>query len=73
MNACQHNDALGTWDTDDPMLMGNELTVPHERGDVTALGTSRLQVPHAHRSVAAAHSGEQLSVHSVHNLPGKYS
>ena len=30
MNACQNNGALGTWDTDDPMLMGNELTGPHE-------------------------------------------
>ncbi len=30
MNACQNNGALGTWDTDNPMLMGNELTGPHE-------------------------------------------
>ena len=66
MNACQNNGALSTRDTDNPMLIGDELTGPHERGDVTALGASRLQVPHAHRSVTAAHSGEQLSIHSVH-------
>ena len=66
MNARQHNGALSTRDTDNPMLIGNELTGPHQRGDVTALGASRLQVPHAHRSVTATHRGEQLSVHGVH-------
>ena len=66
MNARQHNGALSTRDTDNPMLIGDELTDPHERGDVTALGASRLQVPHAHRSVTATHRGEQLSVHGVH-------
>ena len=66
MNARQNNGALSTRDTDNPMLIGDELTIPHERGDVTALGASRLQVPHAHRSVAAAHHGEQFSVPSVH-------
>ena len=66
MNARQNNGALSTRDTDNPMLIGDELAIPHERGDVTALGASRLQVPHAHRSVAAAHHGEQFSVPSVH-------
>ena len=66
MNARQHNGTLSTRDTDNPMLMGDELTGPHQRGDVTALGASRLQVPHAHRSVTATHRGEQLSVHGVH-------
>ena len=66
MNARQHNRTLSTRDTDNPMLIGDELTIPHERGDVTALGASRLQVPHAHRSVTATHRGEQLSVHGVH-------
>lgn len=66
MNARQNNGALSTRDTDNPMLIGDELTGPHQRGDVTALGASRLQVPHAHRSVTATHRGEQLSVHGVH-------
>jgi len=66
MNARQHNGALSTRDTDNPMLMGNELTGPHQRGEVTALGASQLQIPHAYRSVAAAHRGKQLSVHGVH-------
>ena len=66
MNARQNNGALSTRDTDNPMLIGDELAIPHERGDVTALGASRLQVPHAHRSVAAAHHGKQFSVHGVH-------
>ena len=60
MNARQHNGALSTRDTDNPMLMGNELTGPHQRGEVTALGASQLQIPHAYRSVAAAHRGKQL-------------
>ncbi len=66
MNARQHNGALSTRDTDNPMLMGKELTGPHQRGEVTALGASQLQIPHAYRSVAAAHLGKQLSVHCVH-------
>lgn len=66
MNARQNNGVLSTRDTDNPMLIGDELAIPHERGNVTALGASRLQVPHAHRSVAAAHRGEQFSVHGVH-------
>ena len=66
VNARQHNGALSTRDTNNPMLMGNELTGPHQRGEVTALGASQLQIPHAYRSVAAAHHGEQFSVPSVH-------
>ena len=30
MNTCQNNGALGTRDTDNPMLIGKKLTVPHE-------------------------------------------
>ena len=30
MNARQNNGALSTRDTDNPMLIGNELTGPHE-------------------------------------------
>ena len=66
MNARQHNGALGTWDTDNPVLMGDELTGPHQRGDVTALGASQLKIPNAHCAIAAAHLGKQLSVHGVH-------
>jgi len=49
VNARQHNGALSTRDTNNPMLIGNELTGPHQRGDVTALGASRLPVPPAPR------------------------
>ena len=66
MNARQHNGTLSTRDTDNPMLMGDELTGSHQRGDMTALGAGQVKVPNAHRSVAAAHRGEQLSVHGVH-------
>ena len=66
MNARQHNGALSTWKTDDTVLMGDELTGSHQRGDMTALGAGQVKVPNAHRSVAAAHRGEQLSVHGVH-------
>ena len=66
MNARQHNGALSTRDTDNPMLIGNELTGPHQRGDVTALGARQVKVPNAHRAVAATNRGEQLSVHGVH-------
>ena len=66
MNARQNNGALSTRDTDNPMLIGDELTIPHERGDVTALGASRLQVPHAHRSVAATNNGEQVCAQGAH-------
>ena len=66
MNARQHNGALSTRDTNNPMLIGDELTGPHQRGDVTALGASRLQVPHAHRSVAATNNGEQVCAQGAH-------
>ena len=66
MNARQHNGTLSTWKTDDTVLMGDELTGSHQRGDVTALGASQLKIPNAYRAVAAAHRGEQLSVHGVH-------
>ncbi len=66
MNARQHNRALSTRDTDNPMLIGDELTGPHQRGDMTALGAGQVKVPNAHRSVAATNNGEQLSVHGVH-------
>ena len=66
MNARQNNGALSTRDTDNPMLIGDELTIPHERGNVTALGASRLQVPNAHSAVAAVHSGEQVCAQGAH-------
>ncbi len=66
MNASQNDGTFRPRKTDDTVLIGDEFPGPHEGGDVTALGASRLQVPHAHCSVAAAHRGEQLSVHSVH-------
>ena len=66
MNARQNNGALSTRDTDNPMLIGDELAIPHERGDVTALGARQVKVPNAHRAVAATNNGEQVCVHSVH-------
>lgn len=66
MNASQNDGTFSTWKTDDTVLMGDELTGSHKRGDMTALGASQLKIPNAHRSVAAAHRGEQLSVHCVH-------
>ena len=66
VDARQDNGALDPRDTNNTTFICDELTVPHERGDVTALGASQLEVPYAYRSVAAAHSGEQLSVHGVH-------
>ena len=66
MNARQHNGALNPWDADNPTFVCDELTRPHERGDMTALSARQVKVPNAHRPVAAAHSGEQLSVHCVH-------
>ena len=77
MNARQHNGALGTWDTDNPVLMGDELTGPHQRGDVTALGASQLKIPNAHCAIAATNNGEKISVHGVHGahcrLPAKWT
>ena len=66
MNARQHNRALSTRDTDNPMLMGDELTGSHKRGDMTALGASQLKIPNAHCAIAATNNGEKISVHGVH-------
>ena len=62
----QNDGTFHPWKTDDTVLMVDELTGSHKRGDMTALGTSQVEVPYAHRAVAAAHRSEQLSVHSVH-------
>ena len=66
VDARQDNGALSTWDTDNTMLVGNELTGSHKRGDMTALGARQVKVPNAHRAVAATNNGEQVCVHSVH-------
>ena len=66
VDARQDNGALSTWDTDDTMLVGNELTGSHKRGDMTALGARQVKVPNAHHAVAATNNGEQVCVHSVH-------
>lgn len=66
VDARQDNGALSTWDTDNTMLVGNELTGSHKRGDMTALGARQVKVPNAHRAVAAANNGEQIGVHGVH-------
>ena len=66
MNARQHNGALSTRDTDNPMLIGDELTGPHQRGDVTALGAGQVKVPNAHCSVAATNNGEQVCAQGAH-------
>ena len=66
MNARQHNGALSTRDTDNPMLIGDELTGPHQRGDVTALGAGQVKVPNAHCPVAATNNGEQVCAQGAH-------
>ena len=66
MNARQHNGTLSTRDTDNPMLIGDELTGPHQRGDVTALGAGQVKVPNAHCSVAATNNGEQVCAQGAH-------
>mgnify|MGYP001647460098 CR=1 FL=1 len=66
MNTCQNNGALGTRDTDNPMLISDELTGPHQRGNVTALGARQVKVPNAHRAVAATNNGEQVCVQGAH-------
>ena len=66
VNASQNDGTFSTWKTDDTVLMGDELTGSHKRGDMTALGASQLKIPNAHCAIAAAHSGEQLSIHRVH-------
>ena len=67
MNAGQDNGAFGARDTDNTMLVGDELTGSHERSDMTALGASQLKIPNAHCSVAAANNGEQVSIHGAHD------
>ena len=66
VNASQNDGTFSTWKTDDTVLMGDELTGSHKRGDMTALGASQLKIPNAHCAIAAAHLGKQLSVHGVH-------
>ncbi len=66
MNARQNNGTLSTRDTDNPMLIGNELTGPQQRGDVTALGAGQVKVPNTHRSVAATNNGEQVCAQGAH-------
>ena len=66
MNASQNDGTFSTWKTDDTVLMVDELTGSHKRGDMTALGARQVKVPNAHRAVAATNNGEQVCVHSVH-------
>ena len=66
MNARQHNGTLSTRDTNNPMLIGDELTGPHQRGDVTALGAGQVKVPDAHCPVAATNNGEQVCAQGAH-------
>ena len=66
VDARQDNGALSTWDTDNTMLVGNELTGSHKRSDMTALGARQVKVPNAHRAVAATNNGEQVCVQGAH-------
>ena len=68
MNARQHNRALSTRDTDNPMLIGDELTGSHKRGNMTALGAGQVKVPNAHRSIAATNNGEQVCAQGAHGV-----
>ena len=67
VNAGKDNGAFGARDTDNTMLVGDELTGSHERSDMPALGASQLQIPNAHCSVAATNNGEQVSIHGAHD------
>ena len=66
VNASQNDGTFSTWKTDDTVLMGDELTGSHKRGDMTALGASQLKIPNAHCAIAATNNGEKISVHGVH-------
>ena len=66
VNASQNDGTFSTWKTDDTVLMVDELTGSHKRGDMTALSARQVKVPNAHRAVAATNNGEQVCVHSVH-------
>jgi len=66
VNAGKNNGAFSTRYTDNTMLMGDELTGSHKRGDMTALGASQLKIPNAHCAIAATNNGEKISVHGVH-------
>ena len=66
VNAGKNNGAFSTRYTDNTMLMGDEVTSPHERSDMPALGASQIKVPNAHRAVAATNNGEQVCVQGAH-------
>ena len=66
VNAGQNNGTFSTRDTDNTVLMGDEPAGLHKSSDMTALGTSQPEVSNAHRAVAAADDGKQISVHGVH-------
>ena len=66
VDARQNDSTFHPRKTDDTVLMVDELTGSHKRGDMTALGARQVKVPNAHRAVAATNNGEQVCVHSVH-------
>ena len=66
VDARQNDSTFHPRKTDDTVLMVDELTGSHKRGDMTALSARQVKVPNAHRAVAATNNGEQVCVHSVH-------
>ena len=66
MDTRQNDGTFHPWKTDDTVLMVDELTGSHKRGDMTALSARQVKVPNAHRAVAATNNGEQVCVQGAH-------
>ena len=66
MDARQNDSTFHPRKTDDTVLMVDELTGSHKRGDMTALSARQVKVPNAHRAVAATNNGEQVCAQGAH-------
>ena len=66
MDTRQNDGTFHPRKTDDTVLMVDELTGSHKRGDMTALSARQVKVPNAHRAVAATNNGEQVCVQGAH-------
>ena len=77
VDARQNDSTFHPRKTDDTVLMVDELTGSHKRGDMTALSARQVKVPNAHRAVAATNNGEQVCVQGAHGahcrLPAKWT
>ena len=66
VDARQNDSTFHPRKTDDTVLMVDELTGSHKRGDMTALSARQVKVPNAHRAVAATNNGEQVCAQGAH-------